>query len=158
MRIYIYLHYNSSSDSQLRYNILLARYTECVLNIKWFLHVFLSQMRYLCFYLHYKLNFNNNCEKMYKFTIDWSNIMIISKNLEKIQFILFIYKKLDDKIGISVRLNCNLINLPMDACHERTFLYILSDDNNHRVNINIEYTFGIRLKKWWSTLNLRALP
>ena len=125
MRIYIYLHYNSSSDSQLLPTLLvhlLARYTECVLNIKWFLHVFLSQMRYLCFYLHYKLNFNNNCEKMYKFTIDWSNIMIISKTLEKIQLILFIYKKLDDKKGISVRLNCNLINLPMNACHERTSL------------------------------------
>ena len=128
MRTYIYLHYNSSSDSQLLPTLLLhllAGYTECVLNIKWFLHVFLSKMRYLCFYLHYKMNFNNNSEKMYQFTIDWSTIMIISKTFEKIQIIWFMYKEFDDRKGISVLFNCNSTILPMNACHERTPQYIL---------------------------------
>ena len=40
-------------------------------------------MRYLSFYLQYKLNFNNNYEKMHKSTIDWNKIMIISKTFDK---------------------------------------------------------------------------
>ena len=86
---------------------------------------FFSKTRYLCFYLHYKLNFNNNSEKMYKFTIDWSTIMIISKTFEKIQIIWFMYKEFDDRKGISVLFNCNSTILPMNACHERTSQYIL---------------------------------
>ena len=86
---------------------------------------FLKHVIYV-FYLHSKLNFNNNSEKMCKFTIDWSTIMIISKTFEKILIIWFMYKEFDDRKGISVRFNCNSTILPMNACHERTSLYIYS--------------------------------
>ena len=41
---------------------------------------------------------------MYKSTIDWSKIMIMSKTLEKNQYVLFIYyKEFDGRKDISVR-------------------------------------------------------
>ena len=89
-----------------------------------YMYFFLKHVIYV-FYLHSKLNFNNNSEKMYKFTIDWSTIMIISKTFEKIQIILFMYKEFDDRKDISVLFNCNSTILPMNACHERTSRYIL---------------------------------